>query len=998
MIPEKKTRFPILAVVVCCIAVPIIFVSFMCDMLSIDETLRFSGLCNCYAQSKSVFSVNVDKQKQDIEKAFDKLQEQLSALKFQDMRSTIDLVEHKINKIKKELSSEEISSFTSKVDKMKKSMEDAEDSLVNKSFEILQDQGADAALQFTANDLKIHGVSEKKIASAEKKILKEGPSLRQSKDKETIDRLVKLLESGQKPEPNTDRFLLQSARRIVKARADSIKTVEDAKNRKEMKERKEQEKNQQEQETKEKKLEEERQASIKKEEEKKRSTEELGFQKQLQIQREKARKDSIEEAKRAEEQREALKKEGKRRLEEVQFTKLRKKEDESIQKWQTKSEKSRGDNITGERIEQELIQNQQQDFKRRLEEEKEKQRQAQIEEDRQRKINLRQQAILEEKARKDSIEAYRNLQDQLKQQEKERRAQLAREKKEKALDKSDFTTQNDNTEASRWGQSTSARDKEIEDKKEQERLARLIEEERQKKLMRDQQLIKQVTSRQDSMEATPKKQEQLDNQRRLAEERKLQQAQLEQERRIAEEQRKQEQLDNQRRITEERKMQAQLEKERRMAEQQKRDQENQRWGSEELKERDRFDRIEQDRNEKLASRQEKALKSAVDEIQPIKEDMEQDEIQRLLQNVRKEKERLTRLEQQLQQQILAKQEQARQDSAVDSERRVKLEHVKRITAPKEDPEARRRILANDEERRRQLLALQEKARLDYQEKLDEEREKLERNRRKRLQARQESMRQNNSYSSGKKVLIQVDVDKDAAKYDQPAEPGSQQTSRYFSSASTPEETKPVSSQRDYSKSAEQALKVKDEQENAKLKEKRKSAEKLVADIYKLLEKTQVNKAKAVFERNREFLVQYTDSEVFSLLDQSITSSAAAKASETQGDEESSQPTSRYEAKPKTTLQPSAPIKSYSSPLRSSASSRSSKDETAMIVTQDPDITSLGGELESISRINGFVRDNNGKAAYMEFKKVEEQLKNYFTTEEFKHFKSMVENAYKSRND
>jgi hypothetical protein len=388
--------------------------------------------------------------------------------------------------------------------------------------------------------------------------------------------------------------------------------------------------------------------------------------------------------------------------------------------------------------------------------------------------------------------------------------------------------------------------------------------------------------------------------------------------------------------------------------------------------------------------------------------MEQDEIQQLLENVRKEKDRLTRLEQQLQQQIVDKQgERARQDSAQDAAKRYRTSQVTRPAMA--DPETKRRILQSDEERRRQLLALQEKARLDYQKKLDEEKSKLEQNRRRwqqAQQARQESIRQDNA-SSGRKGGISVNIDKDAAKYDEgDAAALPKQTSAYFlpprkeepapsqppqRSYDKPEpaQSQPPQPQRGYDKPEPQQNEKAASDNDWKSKEKRRRAEKFVADIYKAMEKNQVKKARQIFDANRDYMSQYADLEVFNMVQQTIITAenAAAKApSRTQASSErSSAYSSEADLPPQRTqtVQP-PPVKE-----------RVVKPEPVVSRTEtvvNAEVNWEGNELEYISRINGFVRDGNGKAAYKEFKKVEEQLKNYFTVEEFSHFKAMVENA------
>jgi hypothetical protein len=1019
---------------------PVIVMSF----LSGKPTSDFSNFASRFFIAEG--AVDVEREKKNIENSFDKAQDLLSRARLQDLRGTIDLLDLKTGKIKGDISAEEAASYSARIDKIKKSAIAAEDSLVNVAYTILSEKGSDSALSYTGNELRLHGVPEKKISAAEKKILKDGPAIKQAKDQETIARLVKMLTNGENPDASTDRFLLQSAQRIVKAHTDSVKAIENVKNKKEMEDQKREEKARLDKEKKEKKLEEDRQMALKKEEEKKKQDEDIAEKKRIAEERdrtkvmreaqERAKQDSIETARKAGEEKEALRREAARRLDEAKLTMNRKNQDEEIrQKKQVLQEKARRDSIEAQRKTQDELASHQAELRQMMQDElKEKQRKADQDE-RQNKMLLKQQAERQERARKDSIEAYRKEQESLQQQERERRAQMVRSDKERSRSRSNedktisspsSKPENAVSEAERWGTIGGASQKnDLEEKREKERLAKLLEEERQKKNLRElqdvQRLAKQEKVRQDSIDAQRRLQEQQDNQRRIVEDRKLK-AQAEKDRRLAEEQKKRdEQQEREQRIAEERKMKVQAEKDRRLAEEQRKQEEleNQRRITEErkmqaLQEKERRVATEVKerssradyRQGKFAMGEENARKISADATKP---DMEQDEIQRLLENVRKEKERLTRLEQQLQQQIVDKQERARQDSAEDSAKRYRkskavartTEPVARSTTREEpppvaarpsmsDPDERRRILQNDEERKRQLLALQEKARIDYQKKLDEERAKLEKDRQRRMLARRQTII---SPSSGKGML-NVQVDADAAKYDAGSSGTNGQASLYFSA---PEERPQVSTQRKEPgkiASSEQPQSAKNQQVDWKSKEKRRRAEKFVADIYKLLEKNQVKKARQSFDANRDYIAQYSDVEVSNMLEQSIITSetAASKATSVaqSSSESSDRSNSTSEAQPRATQSPSIAIRE--TPAKAERTEPMvSKAEPAV----SADVNWEGNELEYISRINGFVRDNNGKAAYREFKKVEEQLKNYFTTEEFNHFKSMVENANRS---
>ena len=275
-----------------------VIVSFCLAIAGLPSQLRTDalsmGICEA-ADNEELFSVDVGKQKEAIAKEFDRIDEILSQANLQGARSSIDVLEHKIDRIRKSLTSEEADAWSQRIDKARKSIPPKEDSLVNKAVEVLHTQGVDAALQYTQNDLRQHGVSDAKISEVEKRILEEAPAIKQAQEREEIARALKMFESGQLPDSSVDPYIVRTAQLILKAREDSVKRIEDAKKRKEMEEQERVERARMEKEMKERKIEEERLAKQRKEDEKKKAIEGAAQRKRLEAEeKEKLREARIE--------------------------------------------------------------------------------------------------------------------------------------------------------------------------------------------------------------------------------------------------------------------------------------------------------------------------------------------------------------------------------------------------------------------------------------------------------------------------------------------------------------------------------------------------------------------------------------------------------------------------------------------------------------------------------------------------------------------------------
>jgi hypothetical protein len=188
------------------------------------------------AQNEELFSVDVGKQKEAINIELNRIDELISRAKLQDARSAIGVLEHKIDRIRKSLAKDEIESFKLRIENYRKTMPHKEDSLVNKTMEILHTTGVDSALLFTQIQLKQSGVSDSKISAAEKRILIEAPAIKQAQEREQIARALKMLENGQLPDSTVDPYIVRTAQLMIKAHEDSVKRIDGKNRRKEMEE------------------------------------------------------------------------------------------------------------------------------------------------------------------------------------------------------------------------------------------------------------------------------------------------------------------------------------------------------------------------------------------------------------------------------------------------------------------------------------------------------------------------------------------------------------------------------------------------------------------------------------------------------------------------------------------------------------------------------------------------------------------------------------------
>ena len=191
------------------------------------------GVCNA-EENVEIFSKDIAQQKENINKDFERIDSVLSLAKLQKVRSGVDVLEYKIGKIKKKLTKQEQDTYRHSVDKIKEMVVVKEDSLISKAFELMRTKGVEASLQYTQNNLRNHGVTEKKINAAEKKILKDAPAIQQAFERDEIAKVTKIIEAGALPDSTTNPYILKTAQMIVKAKTDSIQRIERAQKLKEM--------------------------------------------------------------------------------------------------------------------------------------------------------------------------------------------------------------------------------------------------------------------------------------------------------------------------------------------------------------------------------------------------------------------------------------------------------------------------------------------------------------------------------------------------------------------------------------------------------------------------------------------------------------------------------------------------------------------------------------------------------------------------------------------
>lgn len=177
--------------------------------------------------AKELFSVDVKAQEIALEKDFGKASAHLNRNELQNARSVLALVSNRIARLKKGLSKEKKLEYSRRLSQIQSIMTAKEDSLVNRNIEILKTDGIEAAEQFMQNDLRIHGLPQDRMAQIDKVMMDLGPELQRMEEEQQLRRTIDQLEKGLPLDKDIDPYILHSAKRILEARADSIRAIDE---------------------------------------------------------------------------------------------------------------------------------------------------------------------------------------------------------------------------------------------------------------------------------------------------------------------------------------------------------------------------------------------------------------------------------------------------------------------------------------------------------------------------------------------------------------------------------------------------------------------------------------------------------------------------------------------------------------------------------------------------------------------------------------------------
>ncbi len=357
----------------------------------VGPTSGFINYLGLAAAEEKLFDVDINKQKANLQKDMTQTEEFLSQNKLSNARSQIELLNHKLKQMKSGIGKDEAATFQQKIDGYSQRISAKEDSLAKVNIDVLHNQGVEPALAYLQNELKMMGVSEKRANAVEKQILDEAPQVQQSLERKQIERAVKALQNNEPLDQNIDPYIMRTAQRIIKAHADSISAVENAKNRKEMEEKQKVERARLEKEEKERKVAEEKAEKQRQEDEKIRLAEQEKQRKQAEA-------------------------------EEKEKQRLAKIEEERQKQQMAVAEKARKDSVAAFRKQEELAQQDKQRLQKLTQAQKEQEKQARKEEER-RDLELAQK----EKARQDSIATAQKLAEQMQQKDRQKQEQLARQ-------------------------------------------------------------------------------------------------------------------------------------------------------------------------------------------------------------------------------------------------------------------------------------------------------------------------------------------------------------------------------------------------------------------------------------------------------------------------------------------------------------------------------------------------------------------------------------------
>ncbi len=179
----------------------------------------------CMPRAESLFEVDIGKEKKLIEEHIRELGDLLAVNKLQQSRASMRLIRDRLELVRKELSRDDRKAYELQVDSLTEWMVAKEDSLVNVALNKLYEEGMDEALDYVQQVLRRIGLPQKRFEEIDRRFMEEAPKVQQQKEKETMARAVKAIESGREVPDDVDPYIAMTAKRLVQARRDSIRAV-----------------------------------------------------------------------------------------------------------------------------------------------------------------------------------------------------------------------------------------------------------------------------------------------------------------------------------------------------------------------------------------------------------------------------------------------------------------------------------------------------------------------------------------------------------------------------------------------------------------------------------------------------------------------------------------------------------------------------------------------------------------------------------------------------
>jgi hypothetical protein len=174
--------------------------------------------------SEKLFDVDVAKEQQSIEADLAEARARLAENLLQKVRASLRLAEDRLARIKKEVPRAKRQEIHSRIGKVRGAMRHKEDSLVNATRDVLKARGMDAAIEYSQRTLRRHGLPEPRFEEVDRIIMTEGPMLEKAQEERVLAQTIEDIERGRSVD-HVDPFIVKTAQRMVKARADSVRAV-----------------------------------------------------------------------------------------------------------------------------------------------------------------------------------------------------------------------------------------------------------------------------------------------------------------------------------------------------------------------------------------------------------------------------------------------------------------------------------------------------------------------------------------------------------------------------------------------------------------------------------------------------------------------------------------------------------------------------------------------------------------------------------------------------